>query len=78
MPGLYTEADYEKFKEACDLKALRAAADFRDYNTMLEALKRWLADPTLREKAGKAAGVYVLDNIGATDQVLEKLVVREP
>ncbi|HOF75820.1 MAG TPA: glycosyltransferase N-terminal domain-containing protein [Bacteroidales bacterium] len=70
--------NYEKFKEACDLKALRAAADFRDYNTMLEALKRWLADPTLREKAGKAAGVYVLDNIGATDQVLEKLVVREP
>ena len=70
--------NYDKFKEAHDLIACRAAASFCDYHTLREALKPWMEDPTLREKAGKAAGVYVLENIGATDQVLEKLAVREP
>ncbi|HOG25075.1 MAG TPA: glycosyltransferase N-terminal domain-containing protein [Bacteroidales bacterium] len=69
---------YDKFKEAHELIACGAAVSFCDYNSLLGALSLWMADPTLREKAGRASGVYVLENIGATAKILEKLAVREP
>lgn len=65
--------NYKKFGEACDLIRLGAATGFRDYKTCLEALRPWIKDPSLREKAGRAGRDYVLKNTGATRLILEKM-----
>lgn len=68
--------NYEKFGEACDLVSLGAAISFRDRKTCLEAIRPWIEDPSLREKAGKAGRNYVLKNTGATRLILEKMAAR--
>jgi len=70
--------NYRKFKEACDLVDKGAAVGSGDYSICSEALKKWGEDPGLYLKACQAAKTYVAGNTGATELMLQKMVVPEP
>ncbi|MDE5658690.1 MAG: 3-deoxy-D-manno-octulosonic acid transferase, partial [Muribaculaceae bacterium] len=65
--------NYHKFKEARDLIALKGAFSVNDAATSARTLDRLLADNEFREKAGKTAGQYIADNIGATDRIFSDI-----
>ncbi len=65
--------NYHKFKEARDLIALKGAFSVNDAATTARTLDRLLADNEFREKAGKSAGQYIADNIGATDRIFSDI-----
>ncbi len=65
--------NYHKFKEARDLIALKGAFSVNDAATTARTLDRLLADNEFREKAGKTAGQYIADNIGATDRIFSDI-----
>lgn len=59
--------EFEKFKEARDLVADGGAVSCRNGEEVRAALGRFISDSAVREKAGKIAGKYIRDNIGATE-----------
>lgn len=65
--------NYHKFKEARDLIALKGAfcADSAEATALI--LDKLLTDSELRTDAGKIAGQYIADNIGATDRIYADL-----
>lgn len=65
--------NYHKFKEARDLIALGGAFCVTDAATTSSTLDRLLSDTSLRTSAGKTAGQYIADNIGATDRIFTDL-----
>ncbi len=65
--------NYHKFKEARDLIALKGAFSVNNAATTARTLDRLLADNEFREKAGKTAGQYIADNIGATDRIFSDI-----
>lgn len=65
--------NYHKFKEARDLIALKGAFSVNDAATTARTLNRLLTDNAFREKAGKTAGQYIADNIGATDRIFSDI-----
>lgn len=58
---------HHKFKEAADLIALGAAFDSPD------SLDRLYSDTDFRKEAGRKAGQYIRDNIGASDLIYNDL-----
>lgn len=65
--------NYRKFKEAHDLIALNGAFCVNDDASTVATLDRLLADNSFRENAGKIAGQYIADNLGATDRIFSDL-----
>ncbi|MDE6756955.1 MAG: 3-deoxy-D-manno-octulosonic acid transferase [Muribaculaceae bacterium] len=65
--------NYHKFKEARDLIALGGALCVPDAKATADTLDRLLADEAFRTEAGKTAGRYIADNIGATDRIYSDL-----
>lgn len=59
--------EFEKFKEARDLVADGGAVSCRNGEEVRAALGRFISDSAACEKAGKIAGKYIRDNIGATE-----------
>lgn len=68
--------NYNKFKEAHDLIALGGAFTVDNAATTADILGRLLSDTSLRDKAGKIAGRYIADNIGATDRIYSDLFAQ--
>lgn len=64
---------YEKFKEARDLVSLGGAVSCDSGKKVRSALSRLVSDSGYRHKAGKTAGKYIRDNIGATDIIFRDL-----
>lgn len=65
--------NYHKFKEARDLISLGGAFCVENAAATARTLDRLLADNEFREKAGKSAGQYIADNIGATDRIFSDI-----
>lgn len=67
---------YQKFKEARDLVELGGAFSVSDEKKFDEIMAKLLDDKAFRDEAGRKAGGYIKENIGATDiiwtDILEK------
>lgn len=68
--------NYHKFKEARDLIALNGAICVNDAAETAATLDRLLSDEQFRITAGKIAGRYIADNIGATVRIYADLFPR--
>lgn len=64
---------YRKFKEACDLVRLKGGFPVRCFEEFQTTLDELLNHPDLRQQAGFDADRLVLQNIGATGQILKAL-----
>ncbi|MCK5465154.1 MAG: 3-deoxy-D-manno-octulosonic acid transferase, partial [Bacteroidales bacterium] len=62
---------YQKFQEAVDLVATEAAFSIHDYASFDSVLSNLLDDPLLLSDSGESAKKLVLDNLGATKQILD-------
>jgi len=62
---------YKKFQEAVDLVDNKAAFPVSDYASFEAMLSSLLDDSRLMKKAGESARKLVLDNLGATEQILD-------
>lgn len=61
--------NYGKFREARDLIAAAGAFSVDSPRTFDTIATRMLKDTRRRDEAGKAAGKYIADNVGATDTI---------
>lgn len=62
---------YQKFQEAVDLVGNKAAFPVRDYASFERILSSLLNEPRLMKEAGESARKLVMDNLGATEQILD-------
>lgn len=69
--------NYHKFKEAHDLIALKGAFCVEDTASTSAILNQLLFDETFRAEAGKIAGQYIADNLGATDRIFADLFPKK-
>lgn len=65
--------NHAKFKEASDLINIGGAFSVADADQTNDVLTRMLHEPESRKAAGKAAGRYIADNLGATDRIYSEL-----
>lgn len=65
--------NYHKFKEARDLISLGGAFCVENAAATSSTLDRLLSDEACRAEAGKIAGRYIADNIGATDRIFSDI-----
>lgn len=65
--------NFKKFKEANDLVGLGACFVVNDYEELSQRLGELFADEEQRKGAGKLAGDYVLNNVGATQMIMDYL-----
>jgi len=62
---------YQKFQEAIDLVKTEAAFPIHDYASFDTVLTNLLDDPQFLRTSGESARKLVLDNLGATEQILD-------
>lgn len=65
--------NYQKFREAVDLKKLGGAFPVTDYHGLEKTLLMLLTNPSEREKASELCRKYVEQNTGATHLILKKV-----
>jgi 3-deoxy-D-manno-octulosonic-acid transferase len=68
---------YQKFQEAVDLVATEAAFPVHDYGSFESILNNLLDDQVFLKTSGESAKKLVLDNLGATEQILD-LTLKQP
>jgi 3-deoxy-D-manno-octulosonic-acid transferase len=68
---------YQKFQEAVNLVSAEAAFPVHDYGSFESTLSRLLDDQLFLKTSGEAARKLVLDNLGATQQILD-LTLDQP
>ena len=66
---------YQKFQEAVDLVATQAAYPVHDYASFDAILSNLLDDQLLLNTSGGSARKLVLDNLGATEQILDLTLI---
>ena len=66
---------YQKFQEAVDLVATQAAYPIHDYASFDVILSNLLDDQLLLNTSGGSARKLVLDNLGATEQILDLTLI---
>jgi 3-deoxy-D-manno-octulosonic-acid transferase len=65
--------NHKKFREAIDLINENGARCYDSLKSFKEILDKWLTDDGFYLISAKAAGNYIKNNIGATDQIMQKL-----
>lgn len=65
--------NYNRFQEAVDLIELKAAFNINNYNEFYSKIEQLLNEKVLYQKASEAARVYVKENSGATESLVEYL-----
>jgi 3-deoxy-D-manno-octulosonic-acid transferase len=65
--------NYQKFKEARELIAAKAAFSVNDSGEMKEIISRLMIDPILLQQTGDAAKKYVYENKGATKRIIDHI-----
>ena len=68
---------FDKFKEAKDLIALGGAFTYNTPEELVSILEKFMRDPKALAEAGKAAGKYISDNLGATDIIFNDLFLPQ-
>lgn len=75
MPVLFGPR-YHKFKEAKDLIAVGGGFSITDDSSFRTKMDELLTDPTALKTSGQAAGDFVKNSVGATDQILRQIHIR--
>jgi 3-deoxy-D-manno-octulosonic-acid transferase len=70
---IITGPHIKKFKEAVDLQQLGGLLTIQNYQELKENLDRLLTDKNLRKQKGDVTQKYALQNIGATDKIINYL-----
>jgi 3-deoxy-D-manno-octulosonic-acid transferase len=65
--------NYTKFTEAKQLLERGGAVCIHSQKELNDLLDKWLANPLLRETAGKAAGAYLEEGSGSTDKIISMI-----
>ncbi len=65
--------NYQKFREAVDLKKLGGAFPVAEYNSLEKTLLRLANNPSKREEASQLCRNYIAQNIGATNKILQEV-----
>ena len=65
--------NYKRFKEAKELIAANGAFSIRTEEEFTNHVNNFLSYPTLLEEDGKSAKNYVINNLGATQKIYEKI-----
>lgn len=65
--------NHAKFKEATDLMACSGGYEYSDSRQLAAVLDRCVADRDALTAAGRAAGAYIHDHLGATDRIYPAL-----
>jgi 3-deoxy-D-manno-octulosonic-acid transferase len=65
--------NYTKFTEAKQLLERGGAVCILSQKELNDLLDKWLANPLLRETAGKAAGAYLEEGSGSTDKIISMI-----
>lgn len=69
--------NYKKFKEAVELVNLNGARCFTDFEEFSGIIDVWLSDNEVYLKSSEVASLYVRNNTGATNKILEKLSTKD-
>ncbi|MCM1505031.1 MAG: 3-deoxy-D-manno-octulosonic acid transferase [Muribaculum sp.] len=69
--------NYHKFKEARDLIGIGGAFTFSDSATFSEVMSPLVDDPEALQRAGKSAGNYIKDHLGATKRIFSDIFGQE-
>ncbi len=64
---------HQKFSEAVELSALSAAFPVHDEKELISTIHQQLKNPELLKTSSKISGNYVLERIGATSAIMEKV-----
>ncbi len=65
--------NYKKFKEAKDLISLNAAFCVESSSDFSSKIKKLIENEEIRIKSGQNSRIYVVENIGATNKIYEKI-----
>lgn len=65
--------NYKKFKEAKDLISLNAAFCVESASDFSSKIKKLIENEEIRIKSGQNSRIYVVENIGATNKIYEKI-----
>jgi 3-deoxy-D-manno-octulosonic-acid transferase len=65
--------NHKKFREAIDLINENGARCYNSLKSFEDILDKWLTEERFYLMSAKAAGDYIKKNIGATDQIMQKL-----
>jgi len=69
--------NYKKFREAVDLINEKGAMTFDSFGNFAKILDKLISDELFYLKAAEAAGEYINNNTGATDRILEQIIIRD-
>jgi 3-deoxy-D-manno-octulosonic-acid transferase len=65
--------NYQKFKEARELIAAKAAFSVNNSGEVIEVVSKLMSDTTLLQQTGDAAKKYVYENKGATKRIIDHI-----
>ncbi len=71
MPIIFGNKNYHKFQEAIDLLEKKGAFSVSNQNELEEILKMVFVDKNRREKINEITRKYVIQNTGATTQIMD-------
>ena len=75
LPIIFGPA-YHKFSEAVELTALSAAYPVYDEKELLFTIHQQLENPNLLKTSSKIAGNFVLERVGATLAIMDKVCIK--
>ena len=67
---------YDKFREAIELIQETGAASFDSFDKFCKIIDKWLSDDDFYLQSAKAAALYVANNKGATNKILNAIFVK--
>ena len=63
--------NYDRFKEAVELVAIKGCVVINDSNELKNIVNKLFSDPLYRSEKGRISGDYIENNIGATSMILD-------
>jgi 3-deoxy-D-manno-octulosonic-acid transferase len=69
--------NHKKFREAVDLINLKGARYFSTAEEFSVIIDNWLSDREEYLKSSQTAAAYVMENSGATDKILTKIILKD-
>lgn len=68
---------HEKFREALELIKEKGAMTYDSYKGFSDMLDKWLSDEPFYLKSASAASFYVTKNKGATDRIMQEILIKD-
>ncbi len=73
LPLVFGNRAYHRFKEAIDLIGLGGAQTVSNSKELDGVIENWLANEAARQGASRTNSAYILDNLGATETIMNRV-----